>query len=56
MLVVNFPVMLIFVNYFGVLGAGYGVAVTFCTGAVFQIFLFVKYSQRTAIQTNSAYK
>ncbi len=43
MLIVNLPVMLILIRRLGIPGAGFGVAITFCIGALFQIFLFVRY-------------
>ncbi len=52
MLLVNFPIMYILISYFGVRGAGYGVSLTFFIGAIFQIFLFLRYSRRKVLHGN----
>jgi O-antigen/teichoic acid export membrane protein len=48
MLISNIPIMLLFIQYFGVAGAGYAVALTFMIGSGFQLFLF----SRNALRMN----
>lgn len=42
MLIVSLPTMLILINYLGVAGAGFGVAVTFFIGSVVQMSIFIR--------------
>lgn len=46
MLFLNVPVMLALTHFFGVVGAGVGVGITFLVGALLQIFLFLNCSRR----------